>query len=931
MHPFTKGKKILKTAVIVGLLAGIGLFKGAFAQAAEEFQITTTQPVAGQALELSGVENGGTVKWFVDDREVTAGEQGYVPVEADYEKWIRAELYRGGGEPVETDRIYFSKLPVVYIDTGDGGEITTKTEYKDSTLLIQGNASYGRQYDGAAQIKLRGNSSLGFPQKPYKIKLEKGTNLFGFGKNKHWVLLSSFMDQCALRNRIGSDLSAKLGLTNMKTTWVDVVINGQYAGMYTLSEQIRIGKSRVNILDWEEEAEDAAKKIYKNNSDALTKQDKEALEEQLCSDFSWVTSGACIYQGRRYEITKDPSAVNITGGYLFELSDEYDELSKFMTPGGFKVMLKAPEYLYTNDTMMHYVEDYWTRFEQGIQSVDGYNAQGEHYTQLADFDSMVEYWLTMEIMGNDDAARKSRYVYKDEDDILQFGPVWDFDWGCGSYTVGTNGSGWKLSHGTLWKDFIDDPYFQVKAGEYYWKVRGELQDLIEEGGTIDSYIDYLKEAGRANDVRYPYIAYGDSPMRGFTADAKAFKQYMKERIEWLDQVFADEDTATGSMYMTASRTPYTRSAQELLIRLDNGRRDKFSAHMAADGILKTGEQAQFTVSTASSAVQKLSVYVNGIHRGDYDLAGGSSTFAVDAAFLTEDKETRNVVSVFGRDADGNIIYKNYAALIVKDTYPSTISFDSCSGSAVSAITAECGSQVEAPQEPVREGYRFLGWYLDPEGTQSYVFSVMPEEDVTLYALWERLVTPSPSVVPSEVPSEAPSPSPRVTQVPGTDKPIETPLPASEEPVPSAPQQNGSPDGQSGLSETKAPASSATATPKTTRKPAASATVKNRRLIRKVKKGKAKNTIIWKKVKGAKGYRVYAAKGTKNRKGKYTAMKCIASTRKTKAVHRKVKAGTWYRYRVEAYVLRKGKKVVPVRSRIVTVKSKERTKKSQTAR
>lgn len=106
---------------------------------------------------------------------------------------------------------------------------------------------------------------------------------------------------------------------------------------------------------------------------------------------------------------------------------------------------------------------------------------------------------------------------------------------------------------------MDDPYFQIKAGEYYWQVHNELEKLVADGGTIDTYINYLAEAGQANDARYPYVSYGDAPMRKFASDAQAFKQYMKERIAWLDQVFADEDAATFNMYIEGSCTPYTRA------------------------------------------------------------------------------------------------------------------------------------------------------------------------------------------------------------------------------------------------------------------------------------------------------------------------------------------------------------------------------------
>ena len=52
---------------------------------------------------------------------------------------------------------------------------------------------------------------------------------------------------------------------------------------------------------------------------------------------------------------------------------------------------------------------------------------------------MVGYWLVMVTMNNSDSTKKSRYAYKDQKQKIVWGPVWDFDWGCGSpVTLSTN-------------------------------------------------------------------------------------------------------------------------------------------------------------------------------------------------------------------------------------------------------------------------------------------------------------------------------------------------------------------------------------------------------------------------------------------------------------------------------------------------------------
>ncbi len=64
----------------------------------------------------------------------------------------------------------------------------------------------------------------------------------------------------------------------------------------------------------------------------------------------------------------------------------------------------------------------------------------------------------------------------------------------------------------------------------------------------------------------------------------------------------------------------------------------------------------------------------------------------------------------------------------------TISFDTDGGSLVESLTTLEGTTISAPTDPVKDGYNFIGWYLNEE---LYEFSVMPKENITLVAKWEE--------------------------------------------------------------------------------------------------------------------------------------------------------------------------------------------------
>ncbi len=67
----------------------------------------------------------------------------------------------------------------------------------------------------------------------------------------------------------------------------------------------------------------------------------------------------------------------------------------------------------------------------------------------------------------------------------------------------------------------------------------------------------------------------------------------------------------------------------------------------------------------------------------------------------------------------------------------TVSFDANNGSGeIIDKQAVYGETVEAADDPVRDGYDFVGWYLDAEGTEKYSFSAKVTGDLTLYAVWQ---------------------------------------------------------------------------------------------------------------------------------------------------------------------------------------------------
>ena len=118
-------------------------------------------------LEVEGASGDIAYKWTVDGKEVGT-DASYTPTEDDLMKWI-AVIVSSGTDKAEV-KMFFSELPVVYINTEGGQAITSKEKYIDAELIIQGNETYNSKttklYNGATEIRGRGNSTWSQPKKP---------------------------------------------------------------------------------------------------------------------------------------------------------------------------------------------------------------------------------------------------------------------------------------------------------------------------------------------------------------------------------------------------------------------------------------------------------------------------------------------------------------------------------------------------------------------------------------------------------------------------------------------------------------------------------------------------------------------------------------------------------------------------------------------
>lgn len=349
--------------------------------------------------------------------------------------------------------VAYSDLPIVYLTTPNHAAVTSKVDYVKKSTFVIGNTEKGK-YDltvsGAMNIKGRGNTTWGYPKKPYAIKFDKKQSILGMPKDKSWVLLANWADRTLIRNAVSFEVARRA--KHLKWTprgqFVDVVLNGEFLGNYYLCEKIKVSSDRVDITEID------------NTERVVTEGD------------------------------------DLTGGYLLEFDSYYDEVYKFRTSHkDLPVNLKSPDEDVPNE-QIDYIKGYIDNIESILYSADfAQNTRG--YEQLIDVDSYVDWWIVNELVGNNEPnGPKSSYMHKDRLGKLVAGPVWDFDWG----TFRPFGSVFLLDKAIWYDALFSDPVFVAKVKARWNELKGDFETIPDY---IDSIVAQIQPSAEYNVTLWP--------------------------------------------------------------------------------------------------------------------------------------------------------------------------------------------------------------------------------------------------------------------------------------------------------------------------------------------------------------------------------------------------------------------------------------------
>ncbi len=445
--------------------------------------------------------------------------------------------------PVEIDpssitQMYSEYIPAVFIETESG---TSEQINQDKNIRESGQISV-LDADGHTDftlpldyIKGRGNTSYTeFEKKSYQIKLTESVPFLGMDASKKWIFTANAADASLLRNALSRSLADHLGLPQAKEgVFVDLYLNGEYAGNYYVTEKIEIEKTRLNITNLE-------KKMEQMNDD-----NDLSMYETVWGD----TTKAKL-------IPNEPE--DITGGYLIErdfdnrfLTEVDENGSYFITEANECFIVRSPEY--ASENQLSYINDFVQCVENALLSPDGIDAQsGKYYTDLLDIESFARKYLLEEVTANYDGGVASSYFYKDIDtvsDKLYAGPVWDYDvtWGnspayLGYISPSPNRLTKLTSHAdaSVWfSSLYNKPdFYQEVVSCYENEISDYLQTLAEQ--TLPQLAEMTSASAAMDRVRWQKQYVENGTKRSQEEEIAFLSDYILMRKAFLDKAWLEQ-------------------------------------------------------------------------------------------------------------------------------------------------------------------------------------------------------------------------------------------------------------------------------------------------------------------------------------------------------------------------------------------------------
>ncbi len=415
-----------------------------------------------------------------------------------------------GNEPALPFDFSSSTLPIIILDT-DGAEIYDEPKTPGQIFIIDngvGMLNYSSDtifaYQGKILTELQGFTGPYYPKKNYDFDLlndadiEIDTTLLGLPAENDFILKAEYLDYSLMKNALTYEMSRRMGQYAPRTKFCEVIVNGEYMGVFSLTEKIKRNVNRVDIAKLD---------------------------------------------------GTDISGDALTGGYIIEINENFtpnDWNSLFLPinditcdfPVAFKMVYPRLDSI--KPEQLDYIHNYVDSFEIALNSADFLDAENG-YRKYIGVKSFIDFMLVNEFSANYDSYGRSTFLFKEniaDGGQLKIGPPWDYDRGYAPWTV--EGWVWEITHPYWpypfwWSKFREDPEWVDEVYCRYSSLREVVLNTESFHTFIDSIQILLQEPAARNFTKWAELGVTD-----YNYFVDELTNFVDARLNWMDAALAPD-------------------------------------------------------------------------------------------------------------------------------------------------------------------------------------------------------------------------------------------------------------------------------------------------------------------------------------------------------------------------------------------------------
>ncbi len=415
-----------------------------------------------------------------------------------------------------TGRSFSSNLPILVVESwGSDVDSTTSPNgprpYRPvySVLLAPETATGNRatldgpvHFEGRGGMHVRGQTSSGFPQKPYAWEIwnqedqDRPVSLLGMPADGDWVLQTTYNDKSFIRNMLPYTLMREFNGTGsaMRARFVEVFFNqdggpvqfSDYRGVYVLMERIERGSDRIPL-------------------------------------------------SKLSPLATDPAT--ITGGYIFK-KDKVPVYPIYSTtsaaPWGTQTH-QIVEPASASPLQVDWLRNHVQQFDNALAGAS-FADPSAGYRAYIDPMSFMDNHIWVEAFKQIDGYRLSTYYTKNRNTKIRALPIWDYNLSSGNadYLTGDSPTGWYYSQiggdeYPYYPRLFEDPLFTLAYWDRYWKARRSVLSEASIQAKFDSWTADLTDSSPvapvANGTNFAVPPSLQNPPRPENAASRHFNRW----------------------------------------------------------------------------------------------------------------------------------------------------------------------------------------------------------------------------------------------------------------------------------------------------------------------------------------------------------------------------------------------------------------------